>query len=341
MTISIEHNVDMSAYNTLGVPCRAANFCNVYSREQTIEAAEYAASKNLAVLTLGLGTNVVLSADWPGLVLRQCSSGWETLEEDDERVVLKVAAGENWHQFVHECLTRGFFGLENLALIPGTVGGAPVQNIGAYGTEISEYIREVSVVNLDDFSTSTLTNAECNFSYRESEFKQSLKDRVIITDVTFELSKEKMLSLDFPALFEHFQNVEPAGIDPWAIFNAVVEIRSGKLPDPSVIPNVGSFFKNPTTSRARVEELLRLHADMPVYDSGIDRFKIPAAWLIERCGWKGKELHGIAMHDKHALVLVNPKGRTGAEILEFARKVADSVYRKFDIALELEPVVYP
>ncbi|MFT5484007.1 MAG: UDP-N-acetylmuramate dehydrogenase [Halieaceae bacterium] len=341
MTVSIEHNIELSAFNTLGVPCRAGSFCNVYSREQAIEAAEYATNKNLAVLTLGLGTNVVLSADWPGLVIRQRSSGWETLEEDDERVVLKVAAGENWHQFVHECLTRGFFGLENLALIPGTVGGAPIQNIGAYGTEVSETIREVSVVNLDDLSTTTLTNAECNFSYRESEFKQSLKDRVIITDVTFELSKEKILSLDFPALFEYFQNVEPATIDPWAIFNAVVEIRSAKLPDPGVVPNVGSFFKNPTTSRTRVEELLRLYADMPVFDSGTDRFKIPAAWLIERCGWKGKELLGIAMHDKHALVLVNPEGRTGTEILEFARKVADSVYRKFDIALELEPVVYP
>jgi UDP-N-acetylmuramate dehydrogenase len=341
MSIAIERDVDLSDFNSLATPCRANHLCTIYSRDQALEAAAYAAKYGLEILVLGQGTNVVLSADWPGLVVRQCAIGVETLFEDDDKVRLRVSAGENWHQFVHESLIRGFYGLENLALIPGTVGGAPIQNIGAYGTEVSEYVTEVSFVMLDDLSMHTFSNEQCKFGYRDSIFKGVWKDRLIITDVTLELSKVQTLSLHYPALFDYFKSVEPGDIDPWGVFHAVVEIRSQKLPDPAQVPNVGSFFKNPIISRSRVEELLRLHADMPVYDSGADRFKIPAAWLIERCGWKGKVEQGISMYEKQALVLINPERRPGSEVLEYARRVADSVYRKFDVALELEPVVYP
>ncbi len=341
MSITIDRDVELTKYNALRTECRAAHFARAYTAEQARAAVRYALDNSLSVLVLGQGTNVVLYDDWPGLVIRQRSSGWDTQSEDDEQVVLKVSAGENWHQFVHECLTRGFYGLENLALIPGTMGAAPIQNIGAYGTDFSQFVREVGYVDLSDGHQKSLSNEECQFSYRDSIFKKALKDRVLITDVTIELTKMKVFTLEYPALFDYFHDVEPTDIDPWAVFHAVVDIRSSKLPDPAVLPNVGSFFKNPTVNRETVEELLRVYADMPVYDYGVERFKLPAAWLIERCGWKGKLEDGIGMHELHALVLTNPGGRPGTEILEFARRVADSVYRKFDIALELEPAIYP
>lgn len=341
MSITIDQDVDLTRFNALKTPCHAANLCNVYTAEQARVAVQHALQSSLSILVLGQGTNVVLHDDWPGLVIRQCSSGWDTLKEDDEHVELKVSAGENWHQFVHESLTRGFYGLENLALIPGTMGAAPIQNIGAYGTDFSEFVLDVGYVDLSSGEQKTLTKEACLFSYRDSIFKGELKDRVLITDVTIKLSKLKVFTLEYPALFDYFHDVEPTDIDPWAVFHAVIDIRSSKLPDPAVLPNVGSFFKNPTVNRDKVEELLRVYADMPVYDYGLERFKLPAAWLIERCGWKGRLEEGIGMHELHALVLTNPGGRPGSEILEYARRVADSVYRKFDIALELEPAVYP
>lgn len=341
MTIEIQENIDLQPYNTLGVPCRAYRYCEVYSDEQIAGAIKYGQQQKLDILVLGHGSNVVLEDDWPGLALRQCSSGWTTLEEDDESVTIKVAAGENWHQFVHETLTRGFYGLENLALIPGTVGGAPIQNIGAYGVEIEQFVVEVNYMDMYSGELRTLSREGCEFSYRDSIFKQVLKDKIVISSVIFVLQKQQQLSMHYPALFNYFDGTEPSSLDAWAVFNAVVAIRSEKLPSPDVLPNVGSFFKNPVVNQRHIEKLLKVYVDMPVYDFGTHYYKIPAAWLIENCGWKGRGENGIEMHANQALVLTNKQHRPGCEILEFARQVADSVYRRFDISLELEPVVYP
>ncbi|MDB3855994.1 UDP-N-acetylmuramate dehydrogenase [Halieaceae bacterium] len=341
MPIEIQENIDLEPYNTLGVPCKAYRYCEVYSEEQIGAAIAYARPRKLDILVLGHGSNVVLEDNWPGLVLRQCSSGWTTLQEDDESVTIRVAAGENWHQFVYETLTRGFYGLENLALIPGTVGAAPIQNIGAYGVEVEQYITDVSYVDIHSGKTRMLSAEGCEFAYRDSIFKQVLRDKVVISSVTFKLQKKQQLSMHYPALFNYFEDSEPGSLDSWSVFNAVVAIRSEKLPDPDVVPNVGSFFRNPVINQRHVEELLKVHADMPVYDYGKHYYKIPAAWLIENCGWKGRGENGIEMHANQALVLTNKQHRSGREILDFARQVADSVYRRFDISLELEPVVYP
>jgi len=341
MTIEIQENIDLQDYNTLSIPCTAHRYCEVYTDAQIIAAITYARKSKLAILVLGHGSNIVLAQDWQGLVLRQCVSGWTTLEEDDESVTIRVAAGENWHQFVHESLTRGFYGFENLALIPGTVGAAPIQNIGAYGIEVQQFVSEVSFFDIQSGEHRSLSAAGCEFAYRESIFKHVLKDKVVINSVTFKLKKQQHLSIHYPALFNYFDGTDPQLLDAWAVFNGVVAIRSEKLPDPNKIPNVGSFFKNPIVDKRHIENLLKVHVDMPVYDYGKHYFKIPAAWLIENCGWKHKGENGIEMHHAQALVLTNSDHRSGKEVLGFARKVADSVYRRFSVSLELEPVVYP
>ena len=327
-------------YNTLALQGRARAFLQVRAAAELERALAWARRQQLPVIPLGEGSNVVLAGDIEALVLRMAITGIELLEEDDKQASLRVAAGEVWHPLVEWTLRRGYYGLENLALIPGTVGAAPVQNIGAYGVELASFVRAVHCVDIASGRARTLAGDACEFGYRDSIFKRSLRDQVIITAVDLQLQRKPALQVNYPALAAALAQQPAAAITPQAVFDAVVGIRRSKLPDPARIPNAGSFFKNPVVAAALAAELAARFPGLPQYPQADGQVKLAAAWLIEYCGWKGRCRGGFGVHPEHALVLVNRGGSSGADLLALAAEVAASVYDNFGIALEIEPRVY-
>jgi len=326
--------------NTLALKSIASAYVDISNEQELVEALTWAAEQGKAVLTLGQGSNIVLGGDIDALVIHQAQRGIEIVEENDDTVVLKIAAGENWHGLVQWSLARGYYGLENLALIPGTVGAAPIQNIGAYGVELASFIRRISAIRIDDRQVLTLGADECEFGYRDSVFKRALRDKVVITAVELALSKKPHLQLTYPALRNYLDQSALECITPNNIFDAVVDIRRRKLPNPETNPNAGSFFKNPVVTQAHLSELLSRGADMPQYPQGDGQVKVPAAWLIDQCGWKGKCAGGYGVHPEHALVLVNYGGDQGDGLLALAREIQESVFDRYNVDLEIEPRVY-
>ncbi len=331
--------VDLQPYNTLAVPAKAAWFAEIHSRDELLAALRWRRERCLPLLVLGGGSNVVLAADFPGLVLKISLLGLSVVAEDAHSVWLKAGAGENWHKLVLQCLRRRNWGLENLSLIPGSVGAAPVQNIGAYGVELRDVFWELEAVDIDSSATLTLDRQSCEFGYRDSVFKRSLKDRCIITAVTLKLDKQPRLNLSYPGLREALEETGcPAS--PQLISELVCRMRSAKLPAPEEVPNVGSFFKNPLVDLSTHSRLLEQYPDLVAYPVPPSRVKLAAGWLIEQAGWRGAG-DGVAVHEHQALVLVNP-GRCGGErVLELAAAICRSVRSKFSVELELEPRVYP
>jgi UDP-N-acetylmuramate dehydrogenase len=259
------------------------------------------------------------------------------LAEDGNSVTLRVAAGEHWHSLVCWCLEQGYHGLENLALIPGTVGAAPIQNIGAYGVELAPFVEAVHAVRIGDGATLTLSRAECDFAYRDSIFKGALRDATVITAVDFRLPRAPAPVTDYPSLREALAG-QAAPPGPREVFDAVVALRRARLPDPETTPNAGSFFKNPVVDAATAEALAREYPGMPQFDAPGGR-KLAAGWLIEQCGWRGAEGDGVAVHPGHALVLVS-RGGDGRALLALARRIQASVAETFGCHLEIEPRVY-
>jgi UDP-N-acetylmuramate dehydrogenase len=254
---------------------------------------------------------------------------------------LKVAAGENWHELVEYSLDNGFYGLENLSLIPGSVGAAPIQNIGAYGVELKDVFAELSALNIQSGLMVTFTNESCQFGYRDSIFKQSLKDQYIITSVTFKLRKVPELNLEYPALRAALIDIPEGEITVEQVSAAVIAIRQSKLPDPVQIPNVGSFFKNPIIPVSQFEHLKSSYPTIVSYPIDAQRVKLAAGWLIDQAGWRGREVNGVKVHRDQALVLTNPGKLEGKLILQLADSVVASVQEKFGVVLEMEPRVYP
>jgi UDP-N-acetylmuramate dehydrogenase len=255
-------------------------------------------------------------------------------------VTLRVAAGEQWHQLVQWSLRHGLYGLENLALIPGTVGAAPIQNIGAYGVELAPLVQRVDCVAIDGARTQSLAATECRFGYRDSVFKHELQDQLVITHVTLDLSRRPDVHAAYPVLA---QALAERGVDqptPQAVFEAVVDIRRSKLPDPALVPNAGSFFKNPVLPVQQAQALAAIFPGLPQYPQPDGRVKLPAAWLIDYCGWKGYRAEGLGIHPEHALVIVNYGNNRGAQLLALAAAVARSVLDTFGVALEIEPRIY-
>jgi len=327
-------------YNTLALPGRARAFLQVREAAELERALEWAHSRQLPVIPLGEGSNVVIAGDIEALVLRMAIPGIELLEEDGERACLRVAAGEGWHQLVEWTLRRGYYGLENLALIPGTTGAAPVQNIGAYGVELASFVQAVHVVEIASGRARTLAGGSCEFGYRDSIFKRSLRDRMIITAVDLQLPRKPHLQVSYPALAAELHRRRLSRPTAADVFDAVVSIRRSKLPDPARIPNAGSFFKNPVVDAALAAELAPRFPGLPKYPQADGQVKLPAAWLIDYCGWKGKRRGGFRVHPEHALVLVNEGGGSGRELLDLAAEVAASVWESFGVSLEIEPRVY-
>jgi UDP-N-acetylmuramate dehydrogenase len=336
--------VDLQPYNTLSLHARAAYFCETSSLSELRSALLMAKERSLSVLPLGEGSNIVLTQDYLGVVLRFRDETIAVEYEDKDCVHVSVGAGLHWHDWVEKSLVAGWYGLENLALIPGTVGAAPIQNIGAYGVEVASFIHCVCGVYLESGEAFALDNESCHFAYRNSVFKECLAGKIIITSVVFRLSKTAHIRSHYAALHEylsehHAHALVSNALDAVMIKDAVCAVRRSRLPDPAVLPNVGSFFKNPQISP---EHFMRLRERFPsviFYSGEQGKFKIAAGWLIDQLGWKGRCMGAACVHDKQALVLVNRSGATGQEIMALANAIASDVLREFGITLECEPLV--
>ncbi len=315
-----------------------ADGANVYVLDRDAGALDWARAEGVAVLPLGEGSNIVFAGDVDALVLQVASGGIEAIADDGDSVTLRVQAGEDWHQLVQWTLQQGLYGLENLALIPGTVGAAPIQNIGAYGVECEQFIRAVYTCDIASGERTRLSAAECDFAYRDSNFKGPWRDRLVITAVELELSRQPKVNITYPALAAELEELAQPG--PREVFDAVVAIRRRRLPDPAREPNAGSFFKNPIVDAELARRLVEQHPELPIYPQADGRSKLPAAWLIDACGWKGQRRDGVGVHPQHALVLVNYGSDSGAELLALAGGIAAAVKERFGIDLEIEPRVY-
>lgn len=333
----IQSNVSLRSFNTFGVDARAALFARIRSLEQLQQALADPRVVDVPRLVLGGGSNVLFTRNFSGCVLKIEIPGMRR-HEDDARWLVQVGAGENWHAIVERLVDENVPGLENLALIPGSVGAAPIQNIGAYGVELAERFHSLQVWNVASGTLQTLSADDCKFGYRDSVFKHDAAPRVIVT-VTLALPTQWAAVTGYADVENELRQRNVAQPRPRDIFDAVVAIRRRKLPDPAVLGNAGSFFKNPVVPRQQRAELIERHPSLVNYDIGGGRYKLAAGWLIDACGLKGAVRGRAAVHDKQALVLVNRGGATGAEILALAREVQDAVRNRFGIALEPEPQI--
>ncbi|MBU2985720.1 UDP-N-acetylmuramate dehydrogenase [Saccharophagus degradans] len=341
----IQEQVNIQSFVTLAVPAIAKFYCEIHSQQDLLEALRWAQAKGERVVVLGGGSNVLPDEFINALVLHIKLLGKEVLQNTDTQAEVQFGAGEEWHELVMWALGSGFYGVENLALIPGTVGAAPIQNIGAYGVELERCFKSLTAINRDTLQEKIFTKAECDFGYRDSVFKKIAKDKYIITQVTLVFNKTISAALDYPALLSTVEQLwqrsrgpfKPELITPLDVANAVVYLRQSKLPDPQQLPNVGSFFKNPVVANAKVEELKQQWPDIVVFNVDENTQKIPAGWLIDKLGWKGKEVNGVVVHKQQALVLTNPNKLSTACVLATASAIQASVLQHSGIALEIEP----
>ena len=324
----------MLPHNTFRMDVKAARFME-YSSEEELTAFLASGGLTSPYLHIGGGSNLLFLSDYPGLVLHSSVKGVETVAETDEWVELRVGSGMVWDDFVAYTVEKGFYGAENLSLIPGEVGASAVQNIGAYGVEVKDLVVSVDAVDAATGKKRRFTREECRYAYRDSIFKKELKGRYFVTYVTYRLSKLPVFHLDYGNVRAE---LEKDGMEPTLanVRRVIAAIRSNKLPDPKVTGNAGSFFMNPVVSQEQFDRLQAEYSEMPSYRLDGNRVKIPAGWLIERCGWKGKALGPAAVHDRQALVLVNRGGATGRDVLRLADEVARSVKERFGIEISPE-----
>ncbi|MFY8069713.1 MAG: UDP-N-acetylmuramate dehydrogenase [Flavobacterium sp.] len=331
--MNIIQNQSLKNYNTFGIDTNAQQFVSVNS----ISELKDILSNNKEIFILGGGSNMLLTQDISKLVVHIDIKGKEIVEENDDFVIVKAQAGENWHEFVLWCIDQNFGGIENLSLIPGNVGTTPIQNIGAYGVEIKDTMFSCEALNKKTLAIETFTNAQCKFEYRESVFKNELKDKYIITSVSFKLSKRNHnVSTTYGAIETELvqQNIKNPTLKD--VSNAVIAIRQSKLPDPKELGNSGSFFKNPIVSNEIYEKAKALHPEMPHYVVSETHVKVPAGWLIEQAGFKGKRFGDAGVHKNQALVLVNYGTATGAEIVALSKNIQQTILEQFGIAIEAE-----
>lgn len=323
-------------YNTFGISALASQFVEVNSVTQLQNLIQEKLISNTPFLILGGGSNILFTKNYEGLVLKNNLKGIEVSRENENYVWLKAAGGEVWHELVMFCVNKNWGGIENLSLIPGTVGAAPMQNIGAYGVEIKDTFEELEAINIQTGELEKFNNEQCIFGYRESIFKHEAKGRYFITSVTFKLDKKPVLNTsygDIETLLIEWHITKTTIAD---VSKAVIAIRQSKLPDPAILGNAGSFFKNPVIEFSVFEKLQKNNPTLKSFPAADGKVKIPAAWLIEQAGWKGKRFGNIGVHEKQALVLVNYGGGTGKELIDLAYKIIDSVKAKFGVALTPE-----
>ena len=332
--MKVAENPYLRALNTFGVDARAAFRIDIESEEEVLALPAFDAKRDLL---LGGGSNVLLVSDVPGTVYLNRIKGREVIEQADGVAVVEVGAGENWHDFVGWCLGKGYSGIENLSLIPGSAGAAPMQNIGAYGVELSSMLVSVTAWDWQAQKWRVFGREECRFGYRDSRFKSEEPDRFLITSLRLALNLDFTPQLQYAGLAEELEGLDAGSVTAREVSEAVIRIRRRKLPDPARQGNAGSFFKNPIVPTTEAKELLRRDPGLPVWPAGNERTKLSAAWMIDCLGLKGQTEGGAAVSEQHALVLVNRDGASGAQLWRLANRVRDAVEQRFGIRLEAEP----
>tara|TARA_R100001369_G_scaffold42377_1_gene68599 strand:+ start:597 stop:1610 length:1014 start_codon:yes stop_codon:yes gene_type:complete len=333
--MTITKNISLKSFNTFGIDAKAESFCDITSIKSLREVLKEKHSDPLFII--GGGSNMLLTQDIEALVLHINLKGVEVISETENTVVIKSMAGENWHDFVLWCLDRNYGGVENMSLIPGNIGTAPIQNIGAYGIELKDVFVSCEALNIAEQTTKTFTKSDCNFGYRESIFKQDLKGKYIITSVNLELTKvNHKLRMDYGAIKTELEASDSDNPTIQDVSKAVIAIRQSKLPDPKDIGNSGSFFKNPIISVKQFHELQENFPEAPSYKISDTEIKVPAGWLVEKAGFKGKRFNDYGVHNKQALVLVNYGDAKGSDIYKLAQLIQKTIKRIFNITIETE-----
>ena len=334
MSITIQNNISLRPFNTFGIDVLASSFATFNSIDQLTEAIAF--NKDQPLLILGGGSNILLTKAFDGLVLKNDIKQLEVISQTDSHVFVKAGAGENWNDLVMFCVDNNYGGMENLSLIPGNVGASPMQNIGAYGIEVKDVFYQLEAYDLENKKVRIFNNEDCEFGYRESVFKNRYKGRFVILNVTFKLSKSPVFNTSYGAIEQELSKMNVCDLSIKNISNAIINIRKSKLPDPKIIGNAGSFFKNPQISSEEYFKIKSAHPEVPSFKLSDTDYKIPAAWLIERCGWKGYRKGDAGCHINQPLVLVNYGNASGNEILEIAQHIILAVYQKFQITLHKE-----
>jgi UDP-N-acetylmuramate dehydrogenase len=332
----IQQNVSLQPFNTFGLAAQAAYFATFDSIEQLQHLLQSPIAKQHQVAVLGGGSNILLTQAKQELVLKNQIKGIALVAEDENYYYVESGGGVAWHEFVMWCVEHNYQGVENLSLIPGTVGAAPMQNIGAYGVEIKDVFENLLAIAIEDGSQQIFKHADCQFGYRESVFKHQYKNKFVIASVTFKLNKIANINTSYGAIEQVLSSKNITSPSIKDVSNAVIEIRQSKLPDPKVIGNAGSFFKNPEIAKEQFTQLKKVNETMPAYVVNEQRMKVPAGWLIEQCGWKGFREKNYGVHALQALVLVNFGGADGNDLYRLSTQIIESVKNKFDIVLERE-----
>ena len=329
-------NYSLKNYNSFRVNHKANFFLKIENNKSLINFLSDKKFKNEKKLIIGGGSNILFTKDYEGVILYSCIKGIHILEENDNHIKVKVGSGENWDDFVKFCVSKNWYGIENLSLIPGSVGAVPIQNIGAYGVEVKDYIYDVNGIDLKNNTKKTYSNKSCDFEYRDSIFKRELKNNFFVTEVTFILNKNKKFTLDYSEL----KNINSQNLTIQNVRDKIIEIRNSKLPDPKLLANAGSFFKNPVINIKIAKKIKEKYNDFKYYQINESMVKISAAWLIEKSGWKGHKEKNIGVYNKHALVLVNYSSENGKDIKMLSKKIKESVLEKFNVTLEKEVNVF-
>jgi UDP-N-acetylmuramate dehydrogenase len=338
--MEILNNYALKKYHTFGTDVYASYFTEINTLSEFKELQQSDVYKNNPLLILGGGSNLLFTGNFSGLVVKNNLRGIEVVKQDDSYVYVKAAAGENWHKFVLWCVIHNYGGVENLSLIPGCVGASPMQNIGAYGVEIKDVCHEVNAVDINTGEEKTFNKSDCKFGYRESVFKHAYKNKYLITAVVFKLNKKPILNTSYGAIEQELKAMGVIQPSIKEISDAVINIRSSKLPDPAKIGNAGSFFKNPEVSKQKQDELKEKFPHLVAYALESGTYKLAAGWLIEQCGFKGKRFGDAGVHVNQALVLVNYGHASGKEIYNLSQQILDAVQEKFDVVLEREVNIY-
>lgn len=336
----LQENILIKPYNTFGISVYADLFAKFNSVRELGELLEFNQPQTTNIkpqtLILGGGSNILFTKNFHGLVLKNGIKGIKTIREDEHHIYVQAGAGENWHGFVLYCIQHGLAGVENLSLIPGNVGASPMQNIGAYGVEVKDVFYSLEAYHIKDKKLINFSLNDCEFGYRESVFKRRYKDEFVITNVTFRLNRIPEFNISYGAIEQQLEKMGVKNLSIKAISQAVINIRSSKLPDPAVIGNAGSFFKNPEINSHEFHELTRMFPGIVGYELTNGNVKLAAGWLIEQCGWKGFRRGDAGCHEKQALVLVNYGNATGKEIYDLSEEILQNVKEKFGVRLERE-----
>jgi UDP-N-acetylmuramate dehydrogenase len=337
--MQVHQNYSLRKFNTFGIETIARFFSTFSSAGELQDLLNFKETESK--LILGGGSNILFTKNFDGLVLKNEIPGIDIISENDEYVFVRAGAGVSWHSLVTFCVNNNFGGVENLSLIPGKVGASPMQNIGAYGVEIKDVFYELEAFHLKEKAVKKFDAAECDFGYRDSVFKNKYKDQFAILNVTYRLKKKPDFNISYGAIKEELEKMQVQSLSIKAISDAVISIRTSKLPDPALIGNAGSFFKNPVVEKDKLVSIQQSFDDIkiPFYTIG-ESFKIPAGWLIEQCGWKGYRKDDVGCYSKQALVLVNYGNATGKEIYNLSEEIKQSVKEKFDIDLEREVNIF-